>query len=72
MDFALLSIQLARARESLLAAFEQTPEGRSQAVVARDANPQTKLTANDTVRLSRDGTSDSGTVEKPAANRATA
>jgi hypothetical protein len=60
VDLASLSIRLARARKSLLAAFDEKPEGRCQTVAAQDASAQIKLTADDTTCLSRDGTSDSG------------
>jgi hypothetical protein len=59
MDLSSLSTQLERARKGLLAAFEEKPEGRRQTVAAQNARAQTKLTADDTIRLSRDGTSDS-------------
>ena len=60
MDLASLSSQLARARKALLAAFEETPERCCQNVAALDPSAQTKLTADETIRLSRDGTSDGG------------
>jgi hypothetical protein len=56
MDLVLLSIQLAIATKSLLAAFDETPERRSRAVVAQDASAETKLAADNTIRLCRNTT----------------
>ena len=53
VDLASLSIQLTRATKSLLAAFDETPERRSRAVVAHDAGAKTKLAADNRIRPSR-------------------
>jgi hypothetical protein len=52
MDFASLSIQLTRATKSLLAAFDETSERRSRAVVTQDASAETKLDGDNTIRPS--------------------